>query len=52
MYIARYVWITKLRGNDLDLQGFKNYINNMLKIQMKAAILTCFEMVNIEHLWS
>ena len=50
-YVSRFVWITKLRQTDLDLNNFKNYINNALKIQKSAGILTCLENLDIDNLW-
>ena len=50
-YINRFIWISKLKNNPLELRAFKNYLNHCLKIQLAAGIMTCLEMVNINNIW-
>ena len=51
LYICRYIWITRCKEGTLDLIGFKNYLNQCLKIQKSAKILTCLELLDIDHIW-
>ena len=51
MYVNRYIWLTKLKEGNLSILAFKNYLGQCLKIQKAAGVLTCLELIHINHLW-
>ena len=52
MYVNRFIWLAKLRGMIPTLAPFKTYLKQNLLIQLKANILTCMELLDINNIWT
>ena len=49
--INRYIWITKLRENTLNLQAFKGFYKNFMFIQKEARILKSIKDIEVSDIW-
>ena len=51
LLMNRYIWLTKLRENELSPNAFKNFSLSFLKLHKLAKSINCFKNLDLEDIW-